>query len=71
MTNLIMQDYQLRVIEEKTALDEKIVKLKDFIRSNPAFESLQQGEKSMMEYQLHVMKEYSRALEYRIHNFRP
>lgn len=57
-----MQDYQLRVIEEKKELDEKIKKLVTFVESD-TFKQIN------LEDQLSYMEEYSWILGKRIDAF--
>lgn len=61
-----MKPHQQRVIDEKEALDEKLLKLHEFICRNPVFEKLSGAEKELMREQVRVMDEYSDILEERI-----
>ena len=63
-----MEDYKVRVIEEKKELDEKIVKLAAFIFSS---NSAQRGaeEIHLLNGQLHCMIDYSMTLRERISRF--
>jgi len=62
-----MEDYQERVIEEKKALDVKVVKLASFIFSDQFL--VPKDEQERMERQFYSMIEYSRALRDRIYHF--
>lgn len=64
-----MQDYQERVVEEKTELDVKIIKLVGFIASVGYVNNVSQEEKQRMRNQLYAMLHYSQILEERIVNF--
>jgi hypothetical protein len=63
--------HQERVIEEKKALDEKIGKLRTFLRSDPSnvLNTLGLAETDRMESQLSLMVKYSNVLAERIGNF--
>lgn len=64
-----MQPHQQRVVDEKTALDEKLDKLKAFIETNPTFNSLPDDERGRLGKQFDVMAEYSSILSQRIAAF--
>ena len=69
-----MKEYQQRVIEEKKELDEKIVKLKDFMHSDDSsdskcFKDLDSVNQGLMMVQLVAMENYSNALARRIEIF--
>ena len=59
------QDWQLRVVEEKSELDTKIANLRVFIRS-PKFDTVSQSEQWRMTTQMHTMVQYSAILGARI-----
>lgn len=61
--------HQLRVIEEKTALDDKLSKLTTFITSAPVFETLHILEKQRLREQQYHMVQYSDVLRRRIEAF--
>ena len=61
-----MEDYQKRVVDEKTALDEKIVRLGDFIVNSPVFATLVVHEQTLLRDQLLHMQGYSDVLRDRI-----
>lgn len=61
-----MKDYQIRVAEERIALDHKIKKLSDFILLD---RKVPQEEIDLMRKQLLIMKEYSNCLLERIRVF--
>lgn len=63
-----LHEYQQRVVDEKTALDEKISKLDPFIGSDK-FQSLAVDEQYRMHRQLKAMVEYSEVLGERISAF--
>ena len=63
-----MEDFQVRVVEEKKDLDEKITKLCAFIFSDK-FKSVPKEEQVRMENQLYTMMDYSRCLKDRIASF--
>jgi len=63
-----MKPYQERVVEEQKALEEKILNLDAFIRTED-FRAIFQAERTRMEKQLEVMREYSRILSWRIEGF--
>jgi len=65
-----MQPHQQRVVDEKTALDEKNDKLKAFIMGS-VFSTLPYEERSRLDHQYDVMMEYSRILRDRIAAFTP
>ena len=68
-----MQAHEQRVVDEKTALDEKIDKLNAFINVAPAssatFNSLPREEKDRLSRQLAIMHSYSAVLAERIAAF--
>lgn len=61
-------DYQTRVIEEKTALDDKLVKLNAFLFT-AAFDALEREDKILLVEQFGHMQAYSVALGRRISRF--
>ena len=63
-----MQDYQQRVVDEKTALDEKISKLRVFIDSE-IHQNLPEKERIRLGRQLFHMRRYSEILGERIDAF--
>jgi len=58
--------YQARVIDEKSELDARILRLKGFIDHNAAFPRLQPLQQDLMKRQLWVMTAYSTCLRERI-----
>lgn len=65
-----MQAHQLRVVEEKKQLDERIEALYDFIVVFQGFfETLDKDEQERLKRQLEIMKQYSEILEERIKHF--
>lgn len=63
-----MKPYQERVIAEKTCLDEKLVKLTQFIKSD-AFDALPDEDRKLLVKQEDAMSIYSEVLEDRINRF--
>ena len=61
--------HQQRVVDEKAALDEKIVFLTQFITDNPVFGGLPLDERGRLKRQRLVMIEYSDILGERISEF--
>ena len=64
-----MQNFQTRVVDEKTELDEKIGKLNDFLAMNPVYQALPNAEQARLLRQITVMREYSDILGERIAAF--
>ena len=64
-----MEDYQRRVIEEKRDLDEKAIKLSNFIGYSPLFVTISALEQELIREQCEVMWEYSEILGKRIEAF--
>jgi len=64
-----MQDYQIRVIEEKKVLDDKIRSLSAFIEHSAIFKNLSFTEQQQLLHQETVMLEYSQILGERISAF--
>jgi hypothetical protein len=63
-----MQDWQQRVIDEKSALDEKLSRLGAFIVA-PGFECLSDIERNALQRQCGHMRDYSTVLFERISRF--
>lgn len=61
--------YQQRVVEEKSELDEKLEKLRDFIFHNPVFRTLPSRDRHLLVRQQAAMAVYSRVLRERIETF--
>ena len=61
--------YQQRVVEEKSELDEKLEKLRDFIFHNSVFRTLPPRERQLLVRQQTAMATYSRVLRERIETF--
>lgn len=68
-TYRIIQDHQQRVVTEKKELDEKLVKLNEFICRNPKFADLEQAEQDRLKRQASIMSDYSLVLWERIAEF--
>ncbi len=60
-----MEEYKVRMIEEKNLLDAKIDRLRDFIKGD-VFKGLSSQAQCLLDNQLLAMWEYSRILEMRI-----
>jgi hypothetical protein len=65
---MIMQDFQQRVVDEKTALDEKLSKLDAFILTD-RFNKLPNAEQDRMQRQQKAMTDYSTVLSERVSAF--
>jgi hypothetical protein len=63
-----MKPHQKRVVDEKTALDEKLNKLKEFLVSD-IFDGLTMQEQELLKIQSSYMQSYSDILAERIHYF--
>lgn len=63
-----MEPHQLRVVEEKKELDEKLSKLSSFLQTQ-IFASLPEAEQIRLNRQENIMKEYAGILGERINNF--
>lgn len=61
--------HQQRVVDEKTALDEKATALSNFIGLNPIFNTLDPAEQERLREQNDVMWQYSEILGKRIEAF--
>jgi hypothetical protein len=64
-----MEAHQVRVVEEKKELDEKLEKLNQFINNSDVFIRLDSVDCGLLEDQAEVMQEYSRILGIRIARF--
>jgi hypothetical protein len=62
--------HQQRVVDEKTALDEKATALSNFIGLNPIFTTLDAAEQERLREQNDVMWRYSEILGARIAAFK-
>lgn len=65
-----MQPHE-RLIDEKRELDEKLIKLVQFIATSPIFSKLNSTDQNLMRDQRDAMQSYSEALEARIARFVP
>ena len=61
-----LQAHQLRVLEELRELNNKLVSLRGFIATSPAFQQLDMYEQRRMKRQADAMDEYARILQERI-----
>lgn len=64
-----MNAHQRRVVTEKAELDEKLGKLRTFIKESPIFLTLGDWERQILRKQEAVMSEYSILLQVRIERF--
>lgn len=64
-----MLPHQQRVVDEKSELDEKLIRLNQFIAKSPIFQDLDDAEKSRLIAQKAHMEGYSDILRERIHAF--
>lgn len=64
-----MEEYQLRVVEEKKELDNKIEKLDDFISSKVFLKNVSSTQQDLLLLQHQWMSNYSKVLELRIKDF--
>ena len=60
-----METFKDRLIAEKKELDEKLIKLKNFI-IGPAFVDIESVQRSLLIIQMHAMETYSHCLDERI-----
>jgi hypothetical protein len=65
-----MQPHEERVVDEKNVLDEKLVKLQNFIEHNKIFQALPNDDKELLERQEVYMSDYSQVLAERIARFK-
>ena len=70
-TTINYAPHELRVMQEKTDLDEKRIKLRAFIEDRPKFFTLDVVDRTLLESQLHAMNDYSAILGQRIARFTP
>ncbi len=64
-----MEDYQQRVVDEKTELDKKAKALSEFIWCSDTFKSLCPKEQERLKEQNDIMWQYSEILDARISAF--
>lgn len=62
---------QQQVVDEKSDLDQKTIKLSAFIFANPMFRKLDASEQERMKNQVEIMLHYSEILGARIAAFNP
>lgn len=65
----VMPPHQVRVLDEKNQLDERLTALKSFIKNSLIYTGLDDGEKLRLVKQERVMQSYSDILAERIENF--
>jgi hypothetical protein len=63
-----MREHQARMIAEKTELDDRLDKLKEFI-NGPTYDTLHPAEQQRLRSQRYYMDGYSQVLEQRIDAF--
>ena len=61
-----MEDYQIRVLNEKEALSDKIEKLSKFIHRDPIFENLDKYEQILLIQQMTHMEAYENVINLRL-----
>lgn len=64
-----LEPYQQRVVDERDALNENIVKLDSFIKSNTIFKKLPRDIQTVRNMQLKAMQTYSMSLDFVIEHF--
>jgi len=64
-----MQEYQKRVVDEKTELDGRINRLESFIQSKN-FNTVDANEQERLHFQIPIMRRYSAILDERIAAFK-
>lgn len=69
MTSANLADWQVRVVEEKAVLDEKLAKLVEFLET-PTFNVLEFEDRCLLEIQYSAMNQYSHVLGRRINRFK-
>lgn len=61
-----MKDWQERLMDERTALDDKLLRLELFIKKSDVYEGLDKDDKQLLLEQRDVMQQYSEILDKRI-----
>lgn len=61
--------HQQRVVDEQAELEGKLKALREFIRLNPAFDTLPSEERTLLKTQMDLMSAYSNVLGLRIARF--
>jgi hypothetical protein len=64
-----MKPHEQRVVDEKTELDAKLLKLCSFIDANPMFHTLSDFDRALLLNQRNAMRRYSDILALRITRF--
>lgn len=64
-----MQSYQQRVVDEQNELQDKATKLDEFIKTSPAFASLNCTQRGLLKAQLGAMHAYGEILALRVAAF--
>lgn len=64
-----MQPYHLRVVQERSELQDRTEKLGEFILNNPIFQSLSEEDQADMGEQHYFMSRYLEILNKRIERF--
>ena len=65
----MMNEFQERVINERKELNDKMIKLHEFITNNTIFRSLSEEDQLLLKDQYRVMRQYSDILDRRIERF--
>ena len=63
---IVLADFEERLLDERYHLQDKVIKLDNFISENPKFQELDGKDKELMERQLVVMKLYYDFLSQRV-----
>ena len=63
-----MQQHQERVVNESNSLNERLTKLKSFLKTS-AFYNLEEAERERLKMQCGYMQQYFDVLQERINNF--
>lgn len=66
---MALAPHQQRVVDEKTELDDKIVKLRAFMSNNKIYGELEQVDRLLLQAQANAMERYSELLGKRIARF--
>lgn len=65
---MVLQDWQVRVVNEQEELEHKINKLKDYLETD-SFNALPEEDKNLLRQQRAAMQTYSCILGWRIQRF--
>ena len=61
----MLQEYQIRMLEENKQLDDRVEKLDKFINESPVFFKMEVHKQMLQHWQLSAMKSYRDALKKR------